>query len=43
MMTPQDTEQSSLQTVPSESTAMERDLGRDIDRLADELWTYDQA
>ena len=21
----------------------ERDLGRDIDRLADELWTYDQV
>ena len=46
LTTPQgsgDTEQSSLRTVPSESTITERDLGRDIDRLADELRTYDQA
>ena len=46
LTTPQgsgDTEQSSLRTVPSDSTVTERDLGRDIDRLADELRTYDQA
>ena len=29
--------------MPSESAVTERDLGRDIDRLADELRTYDQA
>jgi hypothetical protein len=38
-----DTEQSSLRTVSSVSTVTERDLGRDIDRLADELRTYDRA
>jgi len=38
-----DTEQSSLRTVPSDSAVTERDLGRDIDRLADELRTYDHA
>lgn len=27
----------------SDSTVTERDLGRDIDRLADELRTYDNA
>ena len=46
LTTPQgsgDTEQSSLRTVPSDSTVTERDLGRDIDRLADELRTYDHA
>ena len=46
LTTPQgsgDTEQSSLRTVPSVSTITERDLGRDIDRLADELRTYDHA
>ena len=46
LTTPQgsgDTEQSSLRTVPSVSTVTERDLGRDIDRLADELRTYDHA
>ena len=37
------TEQSSLRAVTSESTVTERDLGRDIDRLADELRTYDHA
>ena len=46
LTTPQgsgDTEQSSLRTVPSDSTVTERDLGRDLDRLADELRTYDHA
>ena len=46
LTTPQgseDMEQSSLRTVPSDSTVTERDLGRDIDRLADELRTYDHA
>jgi hypothetical protein len=49
LTTPQgsgDTEQSSLRTVPSDSTVTERDLGRDhcdIDRLSDELRTYDHA
>ena len=46
LTTPQgsgDTEQSSLRTVLSDSTVTERDLGRDIDRLADELRTYDNA
>ena len=46
LTTPQgsgDTQQSSLRTVPSVSTVTERDLGRDIDRLADELRTYDHA
>ena len=37
-----DTTQSELQTVPSVSIATERDLGRDIDSLADEIRTYDQ-
>ena len=47
LTTPQgsgDTEQLSLRTVPSVSTVTaERDLGRDIDRLADELRTYDHT
>ena len=46
LTTPQgsgDTEQLSLRTVTSESMVTERDLGRDIDRLADELRTYDHA
>jgi hypothetical protein len=48
LTTPQgsgDTEQSSfkLRTMLSDSTVTERDLGRDIDRLADELRTYDNA
>ena len=46
LTTPQgsgDTEQSSLRTVPSDSTVTERDLARDLDRLADELRTYDHA
>lgn len=38
-----DTEQSSLRTVPSESVVTERDLSRDIDRLADELRAYDHT
>src|SRR5882757_5445759 len=38
-----DTEQSSLRTVPSDSAVTERDLGREIDRLVDELRTYDQT
>ena len=45
-MTPQGsgyTVQSSLWTVPSISMITERDLGRDIDRLADKLRTYDHA
>ncbi|KDR77184.1 hypothetical protein GALMADRAFT_225316 [Galerina marginata CBS 339.88] len=37
------TEQSSLCTIPSISVATERDLGRDIDRLTDEIRTYDLA
>ncbi|KAF9557793.1 hypothetical protein CPC08DRAFT_764341 [Agrocybe pediades] len=37
------TEQSSLRTVPSLTTVTERDLGRDLDLLADEIRTYDQA
>src|SRR4051812_21773541 len=37
------TEQSSLRTIPSISTVTERDLGRDLDRLADEIRTYDHA
>jgi len=37
------TEQSSLRTLPSSISALtQRDLGRDIDRLADEMRTYDQ-
>ena len=46
LTTPQgsgDTEQSSLRTVSSDSAVTERDLGREIDRLADELRTYDLA
>ena len=46
LTTPQgsgDMEQSSLRTVGSESTETERDLGRDIDMLADELRTYDHV
>jgi hypothetical protein len=46
LTTPQgsgDTEQSSLRTVPSVSTVTERDLGHDINRLADELRTYDHT
>ena len=37
------TEQSSLRTMPSVSAVTERDLGRDFDRMADEIRTYDQA
>lgn len=37
------TEQSSLRTIPSITTITERDLGREIDRIADEIRTYDQA
>jgi len=46
MTTPQGsgaTEQSSLRTIPSISTVTERDVGRDIDRLVDEIRVYDQA
>jgi len=38
-----DTEQSSLRTVPSISNVTERDLGRDFERLVDEVRTYDHA
>lgn len=38
------TEQSSLRTIPSSiSEITQRDLGRDLDRLADEIRIYDQA
>jgi hypothetical protein len=38
------TEQSSLRTLPSTiSTVTQRDLGRDLDRLADEIRAYDQT
>ena len=37
-----DTEHSSLRTV-TDSAVPERYLGRDLDRLADKLRTYDQA
>lgn len=38
-----DTEKSSLKTMETESAVTERDIGRDIDRLAEELRRYDDA
>jgi hypothetical protein len=37
------TEKSSLRTIPSVSTRTETDLGRDLERLADDLRAYDQT
>lgn len=38
-----DSEKSSLKTTETESAVTERDIGRDIDRLAEELRRYDDA
>jgi hypothetical protein len=38
-----ETEKSSLRTIPSVSTRTETDLGRDLERLADDLRAYDQT
>ena len=38
-----DTEKSSLKTMETEGAVTERDIGRDIDRLAEELRRYDDA
>ena len=38
-----ETEKSSLRTIPSISTRMETDFGRDLRRLADDLRVFDQT